>query len=81
MIFRKGAGILLRFKEDKQNVSTGGSPHFGFENDSGHNGGVILAHDPKTKKLLWRIQIYKTNYDQKLTAEPQNMPDSLIQKE
>ena len=26
------------------------------------NGGVVEARDPKTKKLLWQVQIYKTEY-------------------
>lgn len=39
------------------------APHFGFKNGTDQNGGVILAHHPKTKKLLWRIQIYKTEYN------------------
>ena len=26
------------------------------------NGGVVEARDPKTKKLLWQVQVYKTEY-------------------
>ncbi len=36
-------------------------PHFP-EGNRIQNGGVVEARDPKTKKLLWRIQIYKTEY-------------------
>ena len=40
-------------------------PHFAYLNDT-QNGGVVEARHPKTKKLLWRIQIYKTDYDKGL---------------
>lgn len=38
------------------------APHFRFQNGTDQNGGVILAHHPETEKLLWRIQIYKTEH-------------------
>ena len=37
------------------------------------SGGCVEAHDPKTKKLLWRIQIYKTVYDQDLELDVQDV--------
>lgn len=37
------------------------------------SGGFVEAHDPKTKKLLWRIQIYKTVYDQGLELDVQDV--------
>ena len=37
------------------------------------NGGFVEAHNPKTKKLLWRIQIYKTVYDQGLEQDVQDV--------
>ena len=40
-------------------------PHFAYLNDT-QNGGAVEARHPKTKKLLWRIQIYKTDYDKGL---------------
>ena len=36
-------------------------PHFP-RGDRTQNGGVVEARDPKTKKLLWQVQIYKTEY-------------------
>jgi hypothetical protein len=48
-------------------------PHFGFQNGTDQNGGVILAHHPRTKKLLWRIQIYKTIYEKELEQDVQNV--------
>ena len=41
------------------------APHFSGGERS-QNGGFIEARDPKTKKLLWRVQVYKTVYDKKL---------------
>ena len=38
-------------------------PHFP-QGDRIQNGGVIEARDPKTKRLLWQVQIYKTDYDE-----------------
>lgn len=49
------------------------APHFAFENGMQQNGGVILAHDPKTKKLLWRMQIYKTTYTQTKETDVQDV--------
>ena len=48
------------------------APHFGFENGTDQNGGVILAHDPKTKNLLWRIKIYNTNCSKELEKDVQD---------
>lgn len=37
------------------------------------SGGFVEARNPKTKKLLWRIQIYKTLYDPGLELDVQNV--------
>lgn len=37
------------------------------------NGGVLEAHDPKTKELLWRIEVYKTVYDKALEQDVQDV--------
>ena len=47
-------------------------PHFSLGERS-QNGGFIEAHHPKTKKLLWRIQIYKTEYDSELEGDIQDV--------
>jgi hypothetical protein len=47
-------------------------PHFP-EGDRVQNGGVVEARDPKSKKLLWRVQIYKTVYDQDLERDVQDV--------
>ena len=47
-------------------------PHFA-EGDRTQNGGVVEARHPKTKKLLWRIQIYKTAYDKALEKDVQDV--------
>ena len=47
-------------------------PHFP-EGDRVQNGGVVEARHPKTKKLLWRIQIYKTDYDKRLEQDVQDV--------
>ena len=48
-------------------------PHFGFKNSTGQNGGVIHAHHPETKKLLWSVQVYKTVYDKDLEGDVQDV--------
>ena len=50
-------------KTDKAVISV---PHF-------PKGGVLEAHDPKTKKLLWRVQVYKTVYDKNLEKDVQDV--------
>ena len=47
-------------------------PHFS-KGKRAQNGGFVEAHDPITKKLLWRIQIYKTVYDQSLEQDVQDV--------
>ena len=47
-------------------------PHFSLGERS-QNGGFIEAHHPKTKKLLWRTQIYKTDYDPDLEGDIQDV--------
>ena len=47
-------------------------PHFP-EGDRIQNGGVIEARDPKTKKLLWRIRVYQTDYDEALEKDVQDV--------
>ena len=36
-------------------------------------GGYIEAHDSKTGKLLWRVRIYKTQYDPRLETDMQDV--------
>ena len=36
-------------------------------------GGYIEAHDAKTRKLLWRLRIYKTQYDPRLETDVQDV--------
>ena len=48
------------------------APHF----SGGHllqNGGFVEARDPKTKKLLWRVQVYKTVYNDELEKDVQDI--------
>jgi phage pi2 protein 07 len=47
-------------------------PHFP-KGERTQNGGFVEAHHPETKKLLWRIQIYKINYDQALEKDVQDV--------
>lgn len=47
-------------------------PHFPMRKRT-QNGGFVEAHHPETKKLLWRIQIYKINYDQALEKDVQDV--------
>jgi hypothetical protein len=47
-------------------------PHFP-EGDRTQNGGVLEARDPKTKKLLWQVKIYKTGYDKALEKDIQDV--------
>jgi hypothetical protein len=47
-------------------------PHFP-EGERIQNGGVVEARDPKTKKLLWQVQIYKTRYDEALEQDVQDI--------
>ena len=49
----------------------------GLKNDeplkTPQNGGVVEARDPKTKKLLWQVQVYKTEYDEGLEKDVQDV--------
>ena len=47
-------------------------PHFP-EGDRIQNGGVVEARDPKTNKLLWQVQIYKTEHDVALEKDVQDV--------
>ncbi len=47
-------------------------PHFP-EGDHNQNGGVIEARDPKTKKLLWQVHVYKTEYNEGLEKDVQDV--------
>ena len=47
-------------------------PHFA-KDDRAQNGGFIEAHHPKTKQLLWRIRIYKTDYNPALEKDVQDV--------
>jgi hypothetical protein len=48
------------------------APHFP-EGDRVQNGGVLEARDPQTKKLLWQVQIYNTEYDKGLEKDVQDV--------
>ena len=37
------------------------------------NGGVVEARDPKTKELLWQVQVYKTVYKKGLERDIQDV--------
>lgn len=47
-------------------------PHFP-SGDRDQNGGYIEAHHPKTGKLLWRVQVYKTKYQGDLEQDVQDV--------
>ena len=47
-------------------------PHFSTRERT-QNGGFVEAHNPETKKLLWRIQIYKTVYNQAMEQDVQDV--------
>jgi hypothetical protein len=47
-------------------------PHFPGRERS-QNGGVIEAHHPETKELLWRVTLYKTVYDETLEGDVQDV--------
>lgn len=47
-------------------------PHFA-KGDCPQNGGFIEAHHPKTKQLLWRIRVYKTDYNPALEKDVQDV--------
>lgn len=48
------------------------APHFP-EGNRPQNGGVVEARDPKTKKLLWQVQVYKIQYDPSLEKDVQDV--------
>jgi hypothetical protein len=47
-------------------------PHFS-KRERTQNGGFVEARNPSTKKLLWRIQIYKTVYNQAMEKDVQDV--------
>ena len=47
-------------------------PHFAG-GERKQNGGFIEGHDPETKELLWRIQVYETVYDKDLETDVQDV--------
>lgn len=48
-------------------------PHFVDDGDGRIRGGVIEAHAPETKKLLWRVRVYRTEYDPSLESDVQDV--------
>ena len=48
-------------------------PHFSFKGKRHHNGGYIEVHHPETKKLLWRVEIYKIIYVKGLEGDVQDI--------
>ena len=51
-------------------------PHFA-KDDCPQNGGFIEAHHPKTKQLLWRIRVYKTEYNTALEKDVHEHPSPM----
>ena len=49
------------------------APHLRRPEFSMRNPGFVEAHHPKTKKLLWRIQIYNIKYDPALEQDVQDV--------
>lgn len=50
------------------------APHFIFEKGKAPiSGGVVEARDPKSDKVLWRLQIYQTNHDKDLEGDVQDV--------
>jgi hypothetical protein len=47
-------------------------PHYP-EGDHPQKGGVVEARDPRSKKLLWQVQIYKTEYVEALEKDVQDV--------
>jgi len=47
--------------------------HFGAFNKTGQNGGYIEARDAKTKKKIWGLQVYETEYDKNLEGDVQDV--------
>ena len=53
--------------------ATYSAPHVRMPQFSMRNPGFVEAHHPKTKKLLWRIQIYNIKYDPALEQDVQDV--------
>ncbi len=53
--------------------ATYSAPHVRMPQFSMRNPGFVEAHHPKTKKLLWRIQIYNIKYDPALEQDVQDI--------
>ncbi len=47
--------------------------HWGKTKDSNQNGGLIIATDSKTNKVLWQKLIYKIEYDNNLEGDVQDV--------
>jgi hypothetical protein len=47
-------------------------PHFP-EGDRIQGGGVVEARDPRTNRLLWQVRIYKTEHDEALEKDVQDV--------
>jgi len=47
-------------------------PHFP-EGERIQKGGVVEARDPRSKRLLWQVQIYKTEYVEALEKDVQDV--------
>ncbi len=47
-------------------------PHFP-EGERAQKGGVVEAREPKTNKLLWQVQIYRTQYNKELEKDVQDV--------
>jgi hypothetical protein len=69
MAKRAGPSEVPQIETEKAVFS---APHFP-EGDRKQNGGVVEARDPKTKKLLWLVQIYKTKYNEALEQDVQDV--------
>ena len=64
MAKRSAPEVVPAISTDKAVFSV---PHFARGGRT-QNGGFVEAHHSETKKLLWRIQLYKTHYDRALSA-------------
>ena len=49
------------------------APHWGIAEGHEQNGGLVQAWDVKTRKMLWEIQVYKTEHNDKLERDVQDV--------
>lgn len=50
------------------------APHFLFEKGKAPiRGGIVEAREPGSEKILWRVQVYQTKYDDQLETDVQDV--------